>query len=288
MESVIHQDSPLAEFLEGMRRISCTGNETAYTDCPTRRGKRRALCTAVACCIHRLLRHPRLCAPRALDAAVEDSRQAAAAPAHPREPPWLGCAHTSCLLGACSGPTTGRFQAHALTAYQNAVNARLGRADNQRFIEHFRYLIVASQLLGEQSSIRTTTFSDRANAAGPGADFKVTTISPTGAVLTAATAFTLVWLVHWARRKSGFSKARFVVVLVIFVVVATASYGYVRRQWLQTLRQQAVENASALVTNLQAFEASTSSALALIQEVELVSRGYRLCVRSWHHHRPCD
>jgi hypothetical protein len=45
---------------------------------------------------------------------------------------------------------------------------------------------------------------------------------------------------------------------------------------LQTLRQQTVENASALVTNLQAFEASTSSALALIQEVELVSRGYRL------------
>jgi hypothetical protein len=49
-----------------------------------------------------------------------------------------------------------------------------------------------------------------------------------------------------------------------------------RRQWLQYLRQQAVEGASAVVTNLQAFEASTSSALALIQEVELVSRGYRL------------
>jgi high-affinity Fe2+/Pb2+ permease len=104
----------------------------------------------------------------------------------------------------------------------------------------------------------------------------VVTISPTGAVLTAATAFTLVWLIHWSRRRSGFNKARFVVVFVVFAVVATASYAYMRRQWLQTLRQQAVENASALVTNLQAFEASTSSALALIQEVELVSRGYRL------------
>jgi hypothetical protein len=168
------------------------------------------------------------------------------------------------------------YRAQLLTKSQKAVNARLGRKDNERFLEHFRYLIVASQLLGEQSSIRTTTFPNHANGAGPGPEFKVVTISPTGAVLTAATAFTLVWLIHWSRRRSGFNKARFVVVFVVFAVVATASYAYMRRQWLQTLRQQAVENASALVTNLQAFEASTSSALALIQEVELVSRGYRL------------
>ncbi|UPX11248.1 uncharacterized protein EKO05_0001864 [Ascochyta rabiei] len=159
-------------------------------------------------------------------------------------------------------------------ACSKAVNARLGRADNERFLEHFRYLVVASQLLGEPSSIRTTAFPSHSLVPGP--EFKVATTSPAGAALTAATAFTLVWLVHWSRRRSGFSKARFVVVLVVFAVVATASYAHIRRQWLHTLRQQAVENASALVTNLQAFEASTSSALALIQEVELVSRGYRL------------
>lgn len=170
--------------------------------------------------------------------------------------------------------------AQRLTIAQKAVNARLGRADNERFLEHFRYLVVASQLLGEQSSIRTATFPSHANGGAPGPEFKITTTSPTGAVLTAATAFTLVWLIHWSRRRSSFSKARFVVVFVVFTVVATASYAYIRRQWLQTLRQQAVENASALVTNLQAFEASTSSALALIQEVELVSRGYRLYVQS--------
>jgi hypothetical protein len=150
---------------------------------------------------------------------------------------------TTATTAAVTSPTT-TYSARLLTRAQKAVNSRLGRADNERFLEHFRYLIVASQLLGEQSSIRIT----------------------------------LVWLIHWSRRKSGFSKARFVVVLIVFTFVATVSYGYVRRQWLQTLRQQAVENASALVTNLQAFEASTSSALALVQEVELVSRGYRLYV----------
>jgi hypothetical protein len=40
---------------------------------------------------------------------------------------------------------------HPLTrfhhAWSSAVNSRLGRADNERFLEHFRYTIVASQLL---------------------------------------------------------------------------------------------------------------------------------------------
>jgi hypothetical protein len=167
--------------------------------------------------------------------------------------------------------------AFANSIAQKAVNSRLGRADNERFLEHFRYLVVASQLLGGHDGLRTATIPSFAASDGPGPqEFKVATISPTGATLTGATAFTLVWLVHWSRRPPGFSKGRSLLVLVVFAAVATAVYGYMRRQWLQYLRQEAVEGASAVVTNLQAFEASTSSALALIQEVELVSRGYRL------------
>lgn len=144
-------------------------------------------------------------------------------------------------------------------------------------MEHFRYLIVASQLLGGHDALRTAALPSFAadGRLGP-QEFKVATISPTGAALTGATAFVLVWLVHWARRQPGASKARLVLVLLVFAAVATAVYGYMRRQWLQYLRQEAVDGAAALVTNLQAFEASTSSALALVQEVELVSRGYRL------------
>jgi hypothetical protein len=162
--------------------------------------------------------------------------------------------------------------------FQKAVNSRLGRADNQRFLEHFRYLVVASQLLGEQGRLRAAPIPNFTSDAGaPPPAFKVATISLTGAGLTAATAFILAWLIHWSRSQhNGFSKGRFVVVIVVFVAVATICYTYIRRQWLQYLRQQAVEGVSALITNLQAFETSTSSALALIQEVELVSRGYRL------------
>jgi hypothetical protein len=158
------------------------------------------------------------------------------------------------------------------------VNSRLGRADNERFLEHFRYLIVASQLLNEQAGLRASAIPSFAtDGRAKPEDFKVATTSLTGAGLTAATAFILVWLIHWSRsRASGFSKGRFFIVVLVFAAVATYCYAYVRRQWLQYLRQQAVEGASTLVTNLQAFETSTSSALALIKEVELVSRGYRL------------
>ncbi|KAH4350255.1 hypothetical protein HBH98_046800 [Parastagonospora nodorum] len=163
------------------------------------------------------------------------------------------------------------------TACSKAVNSRLGRADNERFLEHFRYLVVASQLLGGQEGLRTATIPSFASPGGPGPqEFKVATISPTGAALTGTTAFSLVWLVHWLRRQPEISKGKWSLVFLLLVSVATAVYGYTRRQWLQYLRQEAVEGASAVVTNLQAFEASTSSALALIQEVELVSRGYRL------------
>lgn len=157
------------------------------------------------------------------------------------------------------------------------MNSRLGRADNERFLEHFRYLIVASQLLGGQDGMRTAAIPKFAAHGGPGPqEFKVATISPTGAALTGTTAFLLVWLVHWSRRQPAFSKGRSSLVFVVFAAVFAAVYSYTRRQWLQYLRQEAVEGASAVVTNLQAFEASTASALALIQEVELVSRGYRL------------
>lgn len=236
MESVIHEDSPLAEFLEGIGGRSAPPSPAA----------------SPAADDHGF-------APRGLSTLQERIRDRLPQPLRIR-------AHRHASV------------ARIHVACSKAVSARLRRADNERFLEHFRYRIVASQLLAEPSNIRTATFPAHAHATAPGPDFKTTTISPTGALLTAATAFTLVWLIHWSRRKSGFTKPRFVVVVVVFVVIATASYGHVRRQWLQTLRQHAVENASALVTNLQAFEASTGSALALIQEVELVSRGYRLYV----------
>ncbi|OCK75797.1 hypothetical protein K432DRAFT_429167 [Lepidopterella palustris CBS 459.81] len=239
MENIIYADSPLAEYLEADGRGSVSP-ETSQQASPVAQSFA-----------------PR--GPSTLRSRIRDKLP---------QPLRLQIAHT--------GPV-----ARIHNACSRAVNSRLGRADNQRFLEHFRYLIVASQLLGEhsgQGSYRTSaisSFTPEGQAQSP--EYKIASTNLYGALLTGATAFLLVWLIHWSRgRPTGFSKGRLVLVIVVLTVVATICYAYLLRQWLQYLRQEAVDSASLLVTNLQAFEASTSSALALIQEVELVSRGYRL------------
>lgn len=103
------------------------------------------------------------------------------------------------------------------------------------------------------------------------------TTSLYGAAATAVVAFALVYLIHWTRTgRNGLSKSRVALVLLVFVVAAFVGYAYVRRQWLKFLRRNAVTEVTSLTANWQAFEVSASSALSLIQEVELVSKGYRL------------
>jgi hypothetical protein len=161
------------------------------------------------------------------------------------------------------------------------LNSTIGRADNARFLEHFRYITVASQLLNEyldQGSLPPTLPGHASDGATETDGLPSVTTSLYGAAVTAIVAFVLVYLIHWARNghDGATSKSRVVLVLIVFVVVAFVGYAYVRRQWLKFLRRHAVTEVTSLTANWQAFEVSASSALSLIQEVELVSKGYRL------------
>jgi hypothetical protein len=170
------------------------------------------------------------------------------------------------------------------------VNSRLGRVENEKFLEHFRYILVASQLLNEyldQGSLPPPTSTPRHDTDGVANEPAILNNANSlyGAAATAAVAFTAVWLIHWARSAKGgyISKSRMALVVVIFTVLALVGYAYVRRQWLKYLRHQAVGAATSLTTNWQAFEVSSTSALQFIQEVELVSKGYRLRLRKVLH-----
>lgn len=63
--------------------------------------------------------------------------------------------------------------------------------------------------------------------------------------------------------------------LALFIAI---SYAYMRRQWLQSLRQNSLTETSELIAISQDFDNAVAGALALVQEVELVSRGYRMYV----------
>jgi len=155
----------------------------------------------------------------------------------------------------------------------------LGRADNARFLERFRYIIVASQLLNTHSYLGQAGHTQSRDAAVPASDAPhLGSSSLVGAALTASSAFALAWLVHWARGggNSAAGKRRMAVFLAVVVVLAVISYAYVRRQWLRYLRQQTLAEASEFIAKTQEFDTVAAGALTLVQEVELVSRGYRM------------
>lgn len=166
---------------------------------------------------------------------------------------------------------------------QTAVNARISKGDNERFLEQFRYIIVASQLLNEQSPPTYTSVTGLlANNAAENSSsgLKSSSFGFEGAIFTTAASFSLVTLLHWARTrpKLGWDLRRIVILLFLGLSVTLSFYVFAKRQWLRDLRCRAVDVASVLVGNGQSLDAAASASVVLIQEVELVSRGYRMLV----------
>lgn len=166
-------------------------------------------------------------------------------------------------------------------AWSSAVNSRLGASDNAKFLEHFRYTIVASQLLNEYldhgslapAAVLATNLGLNGCSEETGKAKDAANI--VGALSAAAVAFAVVYFLDWLRTRRV-SRSRAAIVLGAVSIAAFMGYGYLRKQWLESLRHEAVDAATGLTTNWQAFELSSSSALAFVQEVELVSKGYRL------------
>lgn len=159
------------------------------------------------------------------------------------------------------------------------MHARIGRGDNERFLEQFGYVIVASQLLNEHSAPSYSSAADVVSAAQP-SDLPSlsTTFGLYGALVTATTSFLIAYLLHWGRSKTGFGldPRRVGILLVLVPVLGISFYTFAKRQWLKYLRHQAVEAAGTFIGNAQGFDSAASASVVFIQEVELVSRGYRM------------
>ncbi|KAL3472928.1 Mysoin-binding motif of peroxisomes-domain-containing protein [Aspergillus californicus] len=161
----------------------------------------------------------------------------------------------------------------------SALNSRLGRNDNERFLEQFGYVIVASQLLNEHSAPSYTSAADvLSNTNTTELPSISTTFGLQGAFITASTSFSIAWLLHWSRPRTGagFNPRKVGIILVLVPVIGVIFYAFARRQWLKYLRHQAVDTAMLLIGNAQGFDSAASASVVFIQEVELVSRGYRI------------
>lgn len=165
-------------------------------------------------------------------------------------------------------------------SYSIAVASSIDRADNHKFLEKFRYTIVASQLLSGQSIVAQHHFDTQPREDNADAAEKTVTPTSTGIAITATGALLVAWIISWVYYGgySQLTKKRVVVAAVILVAGGLSSHVLLRQQWLRYLREQALAGVKTFIARSQDFDSASSAALSLIQEVELVSRGYKMYV----------
>lgn len=175
-------------------------------------------------------------------------------------------------------PRVGRLSSLSLSnSLPSAVASSIDRADNHKFIEQFRYTIVASQLLSGHSITGQPQYG-RLKGEDTGNVQNAVVPTSTGIFTTAAGALLVAWIISWVYYGgySHLTKKRVVVAGLILVAGGLSSHVFMRHQWLRYIREQAVAEVTRFISKSQDFDSATSAAISLIQEVELVSRGYKL------------
>ncbi|KAL8370769.1 hypothetical protein RB595_000898 [Gaeumannomyces hyphopodioides] len=163
--------------------------------------------------------------------------------------------------------------------YSSAVASRIDRAENAKFLEKFRYTVIASQLLGGHSILGAQHSPSR-----PGQESDLAgdsqALSGSGLVWTVAGAIVIAWAMNWvfSGGLSHLTKKRFLASLVVVALTASVGNAYIRQRWIRYVREQALAEATTFTAASQDFDSVVGAAVALIQEVELVSRGYRISV----------
>ncbi|CAG7934705.1 unnamed protein product [Penicillium nalgiovense] len=260
MESIVYENSPLADYLEGLLCPRHPRNSNPLTSVPGEGGNEESWPVEENQSDDDHTRSSNF-APRGASKFQNRVRNKLPKPLN--------------LRGTPQGELIGKLY----DTCSSALNARLARSDNERFLEQFGYVIVASQLLNEHSAPSYTSAADVLSAKQPSALPSLsTTFGIQGAIVTAATSFSIAWLLHWSRSRtgSGLSLKKVGVLLILVPAVGVLFYAFAKRQWLKYLRHQAVEAAGAFIGNAQGFDSAASASVVFIQEVELVSRGYRI------------
>lgn len=170
-----------------------------------------------------------------------------------------------------------------MSAYRKAaVAASIDRADNARFLEKFRYTIVASQLLSGHSILGPHPHQppDAPDAPGAGisGEHDGPNYSPEGVLASILGALALAVILSWLLGSAPTYVTRKRLVFLVVLVAAGVLLGqvYMRRQWLRYRREQSLSEVASFVSVSHEFDSASGAALALIQEVELVARGYRM------------
>ena len=160
---------------------------------------------------------------------------------------------------------------------QDAITSRIGRKENTKFLEQYRYIIVASQLLSNHQ-YHGSHYASPMAMGGEGKGVEVNLINPMGAAATASFALGVTYIIKWSASAPDVQVliVRMAIVSGLLAAVAIVGQAYLRRRFLHYLRQQNIIETTKFVELSQNIDSAIRAALSLIQEVELVSRGYRM------------
>jgi hypothetical protein len=102
--------------------------------------------------------------------------------------------------------------------------------------------------------------------------------TPSGLAVTAAGALAVAILIRWVYEGGvvNLTKKRFFFSVIILTLAVLIGFAYIRHQWLRYVRESALKEVRTFVFRSQDYDSAASGAVGLVQEVELVSRGYRM------------
>lgn len=147
---------------------------------------------------------------------------------------------------------------------------------NEEFLERFRYLIVASQLLSNDPKPRRQRQNEQTIDPPP--------FSIKGALITAGLSFSLAWFLHTLRRRQRghipFPLSQLLTYALVLLGGCIIFIYFARRQYLEFVRQSAGSVLGNLVLNSHHIDNTANEGLRFAQEVEVVSRGYEMQVLS--------
>lgn len=140
---------------------------------------------------------------------------------------------------------------------------------------------MASQLLSEHSAPlvykRKAALDSRDDISLSWKEHGAVVATPIGLAATAVVAFTVAYTVRWLHVADFVcpSTSGIVPLSLLGIVILAMAY-YSARHWLLQAQTRAIEKAVALTTNMRDLDSAASAGIALVQEVELVSRGYSM------------
>lgn len=105
-----------------------------------------------------------------------------------------------------------------------------------------------------------------------------TLLSTEGMLASGIGAVTVAVVLSWVSGagSSYFSRKRVAFLVVLLAGSVVLGQVYMRRKWLRYRREQSLAELGGFVSKSHDFDSATEATLSLVQEVELVSRGYRM------------